>query len=361
MVPSTAKAIVIKSKGQAAIETLPTPALRDEYILVHTTAVALNPTDFAHLNLFMGNEEGGIGSRLGCDYAGVVEEVGAKVTNGLQKGDRVFGWVHGANQRQHEDGAFGEYIAAKGDIQMKTPDNITDQEAATLGLGITTVGQSLYQALELPLPTHAPERAFPVLIYGGSTATGILAIQFAKASGLSVITTASPHNADYLRSLGADVVVDHHSASCADEIRAATGGRPIRHAMDCISKEPTAKVCAAALADDEEGGRYASLLAVDEAVLHGVNKHVKVHPVTLAYTVFGEDVTKLGHDIPANAKDWEFGTMFMALARNLVASGKVKPAKQSVNRGGQGLEGVLKGLDEIKQGKVSGEKLVYTL
>jgi NADPH:quinone reductase-like Zn-dependent oxidoreductase len=63
----------------------------------------------------------------------------------------------------------------------KIPDNLTFEETATLGVGITTIGQTLYMTLKLPLPGDKPVdgQAF-VLIYGGSSATGTLAIQFAK-------------------------------------------------------------------------------------------------------------------------------------------------------------------------------------
>lgn len=84
------------------------------------------------------------------------------------------------NHSNHEDGAFAEHVTAKGDLQIKIPDFMTFEEAATLGAGIITVGQSLYECLELPLPDDPPMRPFPVLIYGGSTATGTLAIQLAK-------------------------------------------------------------------------------------------------------------------------------------------------------------------------------------
>jgi NADPH:quinone reductase-like Zn-dependent oxidoreductase len=80
----------------------------------------------------------------------------------------------------HEDGAFAEHIVAKGDLQFKIPDGVSFEEAATLGVGITTVGQGLYQSLGLPLPNKPAAEKFPILIYGGSSATGTLAIQFAK-------------------------------------------------------------------------------------------------------------------------------------------------------------------------------------
>lgn len=64
----------------------------------------------------------------------------------------------------------------KGDIQLKIPDNTTDDEAATLGVGVNTCGQGLYQSLGLPLPGSGKFGAY-LLVYGGSTATGSLAIQ----------------------------------------------------------------------------------------------------------------------------------------------------------------------------------------
>ena len=62
---------------------------------------------------------------------------------------------------------------AKGDIQFKIPDNTTDEDATTLGAGVITCGQALYQSLELPLPGSGKAN-IPLLIYGGSTATGSL-------------------------------------------------------------------------------------------------------------------------------------------------------------------------------------------
>lgn len=109
----------------------------------------------------------------------------------------------------------------------------------------------------------------------------------------------------------------------------------------------------------EKGGKYRSLLGVDDKIIKGVNPKVE-GGVTLAYNVFGEDFKKWG-PFPAKQQDYEFGKMFWEMSRGLLAEGKVKAARQDVNRGGKGLEGVLKGLQEMREGKVSGVKLVYTL
>jgi NADPH:quinone reductase-like Zn-dependent oxidoreductase len=87
----TTKAIVYVEKGKAAIQDVPIPKLRDDYILVKVNAVALNPTDWKGVDLGMGE----VSSRIGCDYAGVVEEVGPKVTKTFKNGDRIAGMVHG--------------------------------------------------------------------------------------------------------------------------------------------------------------------------------------------------------------------------------------------------------------------------
>lgn len=76
-------------------------------------------------------------------------------------------------------------------MTIKIPDNVSFEDASTLGVGIFTVGQALYQSLGLPLPTEPAKESFPVLIYGGSTATGTLAIQFAKLYALTLCVV--PH------------------------------------------------------------------------------------------------------------------------------------------------------------------------
>jgi NADPH:quinone reductase-like Zn-dependent oxidoreductase len=168
------KVLQINSPGNASVVDIPKPALRPDYILIKTVAVAFNPTDWKHIQ-FVSSK-----ATSGCDYSGIIEEIGSEVTKPFQKGDRIAGFVHGGNVLQPEDGAFAEYIVAKGDVQIKIPDNISFEEASTLGVGITTVGQSMYQALQLPSPESPTKEKFPILIYGGSTATGALAIQFAK-------------------------------------------------------------------------------------------------------------------------------------------------------------------------------------
>ena len=97
-----------------------------------------------------------------------------------KKGDRIAGMANGNNPLHVEGGAFAQYIVVKGDVQIRIPDNIGFEEAATLGVGIATVGQGLYQKMKLPWPTTPAKEKLPLLIYGGSTATGILGIQFAK-------------------------------------------------------------------------------------------------------------------------------------------------------------------------------------
>ena len=196
----------------------------------------------------------------------------------------------------------------------------------------------------------------PILIYGGSTATGIYGIQFAKLSGLTVLATASPRNHEYLKSLGADHVFDYNSPSAVDDIRSAAGGA-LRLAWDCHSMADSAAFCAKAL--EADGARYSALLPGLDDSVKGANDKAKVD-WSLYYPVFGEPYV-FGQRFDAVPANYEFGKVFWEVSKGLLAAGKIKPIKVTVNRGGSGLKGVLEGLRESKEGKVSGEKLVYTL
>ncbi|CEJ56576.1 Putative ToxD [Penicillium brasilianum] len=343
---STQKAvIVVEPKKDGLVTDRAIPTLRDDYILVKNVSVGLNPTDWKHVAYLAPP-----GVLIGCDYAGVVEAVGKDVKKPFKKGDRVCGFVHGGNAVQPEDGAFAEYIVAKGDLQTKIPDNLSFQEAATLGVGTVTVGQALYQSLKLALPSEPIKDSTPILIYGGSTATGTLAIQFAKLSGYKVLTTCSPHNFDLVTSLGADGVFDYRDPQSAAEIRKLTDNN-LKLVFDCISLEASAKYCEAAIST--EGGEYSALLNV-KVERENVNSRF-----TLGYTAVGEAFKFGDIPFPAKPEDKAHAEKFVAIAESLLAQGKVKVHRPRVGK--DGLKGVLEGLQLLKEDKVSGEKLVYNV
>jgi NADPH:quinone reductase-like Zn-dependent oxidoreductase len=169
------KAFKIQSPGNASVvDDAKVPSLRSDYLLIKTVAVALNPADWKHISYVKDPVT------VGFDFAGTVEEVGSEVTKRFKKGDRVAGFSRGSNVLNFEDGAFAEYLTAKGDVQIRIPDDMSFEQGCTLGVGVITVGQGMYQSLKLPLPDKPATEKFPLLIYGGSTATGALAIQYAK-------------------------------------------------------------------------------------------------------------------------------------------------------------------------------------
>jgi NADPH:quinone reductase-like Zn-dependent oxidoreductase len=195
------RGIVKIAQGRAHLTTIPVPNLPDDGVLVRTVAVALNPTDWQTLD--EKPRPNFTYSLLGCDASGIVVEVGKNVTKNFKKGDRIAGMGHGGkllpflknisanliinpgNDLHPEYGCFAEYILVKGDISLHIPPQMSFEEAATLGCGIGTIALGLYKYLELPmlsLPLEEEEKADGqfILIYGGSSATGTLAIQFAK-------------------------------------------------------------------------------------------------------------------------------------------------------------------------------------
>src|SRR5213078_1553 len=176
----------------------PTPT--DDQLLVKVRAASVNPLDWHFI-------EGtpkimramGVGlrkpkdTRLGVDFAGTVEAVGKKVTQ-FKPGDEVFGG---------RDGAFAEYVCPRADraVTLK-PANITFEQAASVNIaGITAL-----QAVRDKGKVQAGQK---VLINGASGGVGTFAVQIAKSFGAEVTGVCSGRNADMVRSLGADHVIDY--------------------------------------------------------------------------------------------------------------------------------------------------------
>jgi hypothetical protein len=137
---------------------------------------------------------------------------------------------------------------------------------------------------------------------------------------------------------------------CGKKVRDYTGDR-IEYVFDTISTEPSAAVCAEAMSS--AGGRYTCILTVDFP-----RRDCKTDFV-MGYTLNGE-AYKMGPKaslLPAKPDDYEFGEMFFRLAEELLSARKFKPHRATVGK--EGLNGVLEGLQLMREGKVSGTKLVY--
>jgi NADPH:quinone reductase-like Zn-dependent oxidoreductase len=135
---------------------------------------------------------------LGRDFSGVVASTGEGVAD-FAVGDAVFGVLDA-----RIEGAYAEKLAIKAAIVARKPDRLSHQQAAAMALtGITAIW-----AIEDTARLQAGET---ILIQGGAGGVAGFAIQLAKHLGATVVTTASAANGDYVRSLGADRVVDYNA------------------------------------------------------------------------------------------------------------------------------------------------------
>jgi NADPH:quinone reductase-like Zn-dependent oxidoreductase len=275
----------------------------------------------------------------------------------VKPGDRIAGLVHGANQTDLGSGGFAEYAMIKDGMFIKVPDSLPTTDAATLGIALSTICQGLYRSLKLPPISSPAKEKFPLLIYGGSTAMGTMAVQFAKMSGAEVITTASPRNFDLVKSYGADVVFDYNESNVGDKIREHTKNK-LRLVFDCFSDEGAQKIAAEALSSDSdiEGGlHYSTLLPGKEKAFPRQDVDSRS---TFAYLTMGEEFEKKGNSYPADSEEHEAAKNFWAEAQKLFEQGKLKTHPTDVRNG---IDGIPQGLDDLKEGKVSGKKLVYTI
>ncbi len=172
--PGSQRAIVAGSDGDWVIwDDAPCPLNTPDQICVKTEAVAINPSDTKMVGDFQSPF-----TILGTDFAGTVVAVGANVKE-VEVGDRVCGASHGMNELRPDRGAFGQYNVTMGDVWLKIPASLSTAAGASLCAGLCTAGLAI-SSLGLPLPDTPAEKPVKVLVYGGSTATGTLAIQLLR-------------------------------------------------------------------------------------------------------------------------------------------------------------------------------------
>lgn len=329
------------------------PEITADEILVQTKAVALNPSDWKMID----NATVTPGPISGGDFAGVVVRRGEDV-RGVEVGDRVFAYVFGANPAHPSHGAFANYVVAQADLCFRMPPFMSFETGSSLGLGLMTVGL-VFKSFDLrpfepPSPNSRTKKPY-VLVYGGSTATGTLAIQLFKHHGFLPVTTCSPKNFELVRRLGAEAVFDYASPTCKEDLRAYTRGE-LAYAMDSIADSRATTICYGAIG--EAGGRYTALESYPER-LRDRRKKVKPDWV-LCPTIFGERIELAGsYQRVAQPEDRDFAIRWAVHCTAILETGKLQAHPIQVQPGG--LQRIIADLDLLRKKQVSGKKLVYPL
>jgi NADPH:quinone reductase-like Zn-dependent oxidoreductase len=183
----------------------PMPEINPDDVLVKVFATSVNPIDWKV-------REGGRGLKrefpliLGWDVSGVIEKVGAEVTD-YKAGDEIY-----ARPDVSRNGTYAEYVAVRANEIYFKPKSIDHLKAAAIPLAGLTAWQGLFDHGKL-------QAGQKILIHGAAGGVGTFAVQFARWKGAYVIGTASEKNIDFLKELGADEVIDYHKEKFEEKLK----------------------------------------------------------------------------------------------------------------------------------------------
>ncbi|EJC99994.1 dehydrogenase [Fomitiporia mediterranea MF3/22] len=344
MAPQKMKAAVtIGPGGKVEIKSdVDVPKPKPTEVLVKVIAAATNPTDWKTITHVPTT-----GNIAGCDFAGIVEELGPEVPAGAcNVGQRVAGLAHGS---AFPNGAFAEYVAAPASLLLPLPDSWSFEEGAQLGIAGYTACLCLYHAQSLPTPDAPTKEPLDILVWGGSSSVGQYVVQLAHLGGMRVVATSSPRNFPLLQKLGADLVFSYADPETPEKIREATGGK-LAHAVDCISEGETSEQIARAIGDN--GGVVSIILNCKSPRPDVEFRHV------LAYFLLGYNL-EIPMKLPLDTAQFEFAPKAKKILTEALANGSLKPGPIKVMP--NGLASVNDGLAYLRDGKVSGEKVIYRI
>ncbi|KAL8369932.1 hypothetical protein RB595_000337 [Gaeumannomyces hyphopodioides] len=387
-IPPTRSALVVAGPGRLELATQPTPEPGPGQVLVRVACVALNPSDAKMVDAGVP-----IGSVAGLDFAGVVVAVGppgpedgakpnrTEIGVGARVCSLAYGYKRGGGG---VTGGFADYVLAEAHLLIPVPVGMTLEDAATLPVGLITGGMVLFRELGLTSRERTVRTAEPrqgdsspeededraVLVYGGSTASGLIMIQLLRHAGFDPIAVCSPSNFKLAKSAGATAVFDYHAGpeTCAAEIRDHTAGR-LRLAIDCITSPDSMRLCYGALRllSEQQAGSEGVMgdsryVALDSFPVSGHTRRAVRPSWVFAMTGFGAPVDWTGpYRCDARPDHREFAARWMRdEVPRLLEQGAVKPLARTRVQG-RSLLDVQAGLRELSEGRVSGEKLVCVL
>ena len=199
------------------------PSCADNEVLVQVMAAGINPVDTKVRN----NGpmiKAGLPAILGCDGAGIVEQIGADVTR-FEVGDSVYYCYGGLGQQA---GNYAEYIAVPEAYIAMKPDCIDFIDAAAAPLVLITAWEALFDRARI-------QSGQKIFIHAGAGGVGHVAIQLAKLAGCEVATTvSSTEKADLVKQLGADLVINYKEESVCEALLKWTDDLGVDVALDTV-------------------------------------------------------------------------------------------------------------------------------
>jgi len=224
------QAILMREPGGPEVlkyETLPDPQISaPNQIRIALKAAGVNPVDAKLRNRGVMMPDG-LPAILGCDGAGVVVETGSEAV-AFREGDEVWFCHGGLGGLQ---GNYAEQVVLDESVCCRKPASIDFAHAAAAPLVLITAWEALFTR------AHLAEGQI-LLVHGGAGGVGHVAIQLAKQVGARVITTvSSQEKADFVRGLGADLVINYREQDFVEEVLRYTGGEGAEVVLDTIGSE----------------------------------------------------------------------------------------------------------------------------
>lgn len=363
--PQTQRALKIVGPNAVSVNTAaPLPNIEPTDVLVRVVCVSINPVDGKAADM-----SPQLGATSGTDFSGVVVALGADVEaddwrernnmKPLRVEDRVFGGVFGNDPLRPHNGAFADYVAVPARLVWHIPTGVEFATAATMGAAIATVGLSLFNYLGLPLPSKPGSNGTAsnkpaVLVYGGGTGTGSMAIQVLREAGLPVIATCSAASSTHVLQLGAEAWFDYKSPTCGADIREHTNDS-LAFALDCITDTASMGICYEALGS--AGGRY---VALDAFPVRGHTRRSVIPEWVCTPTQFGKAIRWTPpYDLEPRPYDLKCAELWYVTAQRLIDEGLIAPHPLEKRSGG--LAAVPEGMEQVRRGQIKGKKLVYTI
>ena len=184
------------------IDEIPCPAPQEGELVVRVAAAGVGPWD-ALIREGKSAVQVSLPIILGSDLAGIVESVGARVSQ-FQPGDEVFGVTN-----KQFCGAYAEYAVALAQMVAAKPRSLNLVQAASVPVVAVTAYQMLFDYAQM-------KAGQAVLIHGAAGNVGAYAVQLAKQADLRVFATTGPADLDYVRGLGAEMVVNYRTTKFED-------------------------------------------------------------------------------------------------------------------------------------------------